>query len=208
MKSPCTCMAVKAMLSSMDWSSSRPTPRRSSLTMARPAFNAAPASPTGRKHSSAASLSSFLLPAAIAIALLLAALWLVLSLLHAPKNALLMQACTVLAGLAGWFVYRTFVNWSPVLYVVGLLALCALLAALPMIGEEKREKRLLRFVIRFVCIFAAFFAAVLVLNNWLRIGEPNVMAVLLTCLGIYAAICSLLALRRSRGNGNPQPASE
>ncbi len=181
-----------------------------SLPGGETAYNdhAAPASPTGQKHSSAASLSSFLLPAAIAIALLLAALWLVLSLLHAPKNALLMLACTALAGLAGWFVYRTFVNWSPVLYVVGLLALCALLAALPMIGEQKREKRLLRFVIRFVCIFAAFFAAVLVLNNSLRIGEANVMAVLLTCLGIYAAVCSLLALRRSRADGNPQPASE
>lgn len=169
---------------------------------------AAPALPTGQKRSSAASLSSYLLPVAEAIALLLAALWLVMSLLHAPKNALLMLACTALAALAGWFVYRTFVNWSPVLYVLGLLALCAALAAMPAIGEEKREKVILRFVVRFVCIFAAFFAAVLLLNNLLRIGEANVMAVTLTCLGIYAAVCSLLTLRRSRANGNPQPRNE
>ena len=44
--SPLICMALKTMLSSMDWSRSRPTPLRSSDTMAMPARRASPALPS------------------------------------------------------------------------------------------------------------------------------------------------------------------
>ena len=145
------------------------------------------------------SAASVLLPAAVALGALLAAFWLAFALLRAPKTAAI-SFCVVLAGvLAGWFVYRTFVHWAPVPYVMGVLALCAAAAALPLCVPRERKKPVLSFLIRFVCILAVFFAVVLTLNNGLRIGEPNVMAIALTGIGVYAAVCTartLFALKK------------
>ena len=137
------------------------------------------------------SAASVLLPVAIALAVLLAVFWLAFALLHAPKTAAV-SFCVVVAGvLAGWFVYRTFVHWAPVPYVLGLIALCAAAAVLPLCAPRERKRPVLNFVIRFFCIFAVFFALVLLLNNAMRIGEPNVMAVTLTGVAVYAVIATV-----------------
>ena len=144
------------------------------------------------------SAASVLLPVAIALSVLLAAFWLAYALLRAPKTAAV-SFCVVAAGiLAGWFVYRTFVHWAPVPYTCGVIALCAAAAVLPLCAPRERKKPVISFLIRFVCIFAAFFAVVLTLNNAMRIGEPNVMAVTHTLLAVYAAVVTVRNLLAGR----------
>ena len=148
------------------------------------------------------SFASVLLPAAIALGALTAAFWLVVSLLRAPGTALLNLGVSAAGVLLAWFVYRNFVHWTPAAYAVGLAALCGAAAVLPLCGPRKSKRPVQGFIIRLVCIFAVFLGTVLLLNNVLRIGEANVMAVVLTALAVYAAICSarnFAAEKRSRG---------
>ena len=157
------------------------------------AYNDRAAAPTKSELKSAQPVSVFLLPAAIALGALLSALWFGVLLLRAPKTAA--GFCVAGVGvLAAWFVYRTFVHWAPVPYVLGVIALCLSAAALPLCGPKKSKSPLRALLIRFITILAAFFAVVLTLNNLLRIGESNAISVVLTALAVYAAAVTVQAL--------------
>lgn len=155
-----------------------------------------PAEPTGNKAKAAFS-GSLKTPLAV-FGGLLAAIWMAAALLRSKKTPVLMLLSVAVGALSGWFVYRTFVNWSPVLYVIGLIALCAAAAALTLICGRQTQKLLLRFFVRFGVIFAVFFALILLLNNLLRIGEANAISILLGGLAILAAVCTALGLKKMK----------
>ena len=136
------------------------------------------------------SVSSVLLPAAIALGALVAAFWLVVSLLRAPVTALLNLVVSAAGILLGRFVYVSFVHWSPIAYACGLVALCCAAAALPLCGTKKGRRPVIGFIIRSVLIFALFTGTTILLNNVLHIGEANVMSVVLTALALYGAVCA------------------
>ncbi|MBQ7637400.1 MAG: right-handed parallel beta-helix repeat-containing protein [Clostridia bacterium] len=102
------------------------------------------------------------------------------------KSALMLLISGALAVLA-YMTYRTFVNWSPALYVVFSILFCVVLAAAgTAVGKQTRTKKaVVGFVVRFAVCYAGFFAVVLILNNVMRIGEAPAIFTVLTLGFIY-----------------------
>ena len=159
-----------------------------------PADCAARAVATGSKTGRGGA-AAWLMPLAAALGALIAGFWLLMALLRAPGREALAFGCLLFGLLAAWFTRRTFINWAPVPYALGSAALCAAVAALPL-ALKKRRRPVVSFIVRFAAVLAVFYGAVLTLNNGLRIGEPNVMAIVLAALAVYAAACSVVSQRK------------
>ena len=147
---------------------------------------------TGEKAS--AQLHVSLLPVAAVLGALLALVWVVVLLMRVPAKTALMTVGVIAGVAAAVLTYRWFVKWSPVPYAVSSAVLCAAAAILPPNGKTE-GKTLLRYLIRAAVILAVFYGVVLLLNNVLRIGEANVMSVVLTATGVYAAVCTVMTLK-------------
>ena len=165
-----------------------------------------PAEPTGNKPNAAFS-GSLKTPLAV-FGGILAAIWLAFTMLRSRKTPVLMLLTVTVGALSGWFVYRTFVHCSPVLYMIGLVALCAAAAAMTLICGKTVTKQALRFFVRFGIIIAVFFAVILLLNNVLRIGEANAISILLGGMGILAAVCTVLGIKKIRNEENANDQEE
>ena len=115
----------------------------------------------------------------LAAALVLAAVLLTcLRLKRQERNAL-----TALPALAllpiGAAMYHFFVHWSPALYVALFLLFTLLAAFLPALLRGKTGKGKLFFALTAAAVFALTFACCLLLNNVMRIGEPNAISITL-----------------------------
>ena len=146
-----------------------------------------PTAPAAKKG--AFALSSVLLPVLAAIAALALLALTVKLLLAADGRLVLVLGLTLFCALSGWFVYRNFVNWSPVFYLLGMAALTSAAALAQLLTRTKKTKPVLNFLLHLLCLFGCFFAVTLLLNNVLRIGEANAISATLTLAAVYVCCC-------------------
>jgi len=117
------------------------------------------------------------------------------------RNAQMITALpTLFMGAAGAGMYRFFVNWSPVLYVLLLILFAALGALLPALLSEpagRKTKKILLFIIRAAGLFVLMFAVCLLLNNVLCIGEAAAISGTLCFGALMSFIGMLIGVKRT-----------
>ncbi len=156
--------------------------------------HAAPAEPCETRRG--IDVASVLKTASAVLAALAGAACLAKLLLTEKDRTGLLLGLVCLSAVTGWFIRRTFIDWSPALYVLGVAAFSAELAAFGLLGAKTLKKPLLSFAVRSVSALAAFFALTLLLNNVLRIGEANAISVVLALAALYAAALTGRVLTR------------
>ena len=87
-----------------------------------------------------------------------------------------------------------FVDWEPLLYLAGVIAMCASAAALPLLNGVKAKRPWLGFAVRFVIIIGLFLSVVPLLNKALDWSEPLSISISLGLVAVYAAAVTVMKL--------------